>query len=46
MVQWLSLHASNAGDMGSIPVWGTQITPAAWCGQKKKKVFTEDFLVL
>ena len=25
------------GDVGSVPGWGTKITPAAWCGQKKKK---------
>ena len=23
-VQWLGLHASTAGDMGSIPGWGTR----------------------
>ena len=36
-VQWLRLHASTAGDTGSIPGHGTKIPHAAWCGQKKKK---------
>ena len=36
-VQWLSLHASTAGGMGSIPGGGTKIPDATWCGQKKKK---------
>ena len=25
MVQWLRLHAPNAGGTGSIPAWGTKI---------------------
>ena len=29
MVQWLRLHAASAGDLGSIPGWGTKITHAA-----------------
>ena len=29
MVQWLRLHASNAGGAGSIPGWGTKIPHAA-----------------
>ena len=28
---------SNAGDMGLIPDWGTNILHALWFGQKKKK---------
>ena len=28
VVQWLRLHASNAGGMGLIPVWGTKIPHA------------------
>ena len=36
-VQWLGLHASNAGSVGSIPVPGTKIPHAAWHGQKIKR---------
>ena len=36
MVQWLRLHASSAGDMSSMPGWGTKIPHATWPGQKKK----------
>ena len=36
-VQWLGLHASSAGGMGLIPGWGTKISHAVWCSQKKKK---------
>ena len=36
-VQWLRLHAFNAGHLGSIPGWGTKIPYAIWCSQKKKK---------
>ena len=35
VVQWLRLHASTSGGMGSIPGLGTKIPHAAWCGQKK-----------
>ena len=36
--QWSRrLHASNAGDLGLIPGWGTNTPPAAWYGKKKKK---------
>ena len=35
-VQWLTLHASTAGGVGSIPGQGTKIPQAAWCGQNKK----------
>ena len=37
VVQWLRLHASTAGGMGSIPSWGSQIPHATWRGKKKKK---------
>ena len=36
VVQWLRLHASTAGDAGSIHVKGTKILHAA-CGVAKKK---------
>ena len=35
-VQWLRLHASTAGSLGSIPSWGTKVSHAAWHGQKEK----------
>ena len=38
VVQWLGLHASNAGDMGSIPGWETKIPHATWHAKKKRKV--------
>ena len=34
LVQWLRLHASTVGGMGSIPRWGTKIPHAVWCSQK------------
>ena len=34
VVQWLRLCACNAGDVGSIPGWGTKIPHASWCSQK------------
>ena len=34
VVQWLRLHASTAGGVGSLPRWRTKI-PHVWCGQKK-----------
>ena len=37
VVQWLRLHASNAGTVGSIPGQGTKIPYAVWHGQKIKK---------
>ena len=37
MVQWLRLHASNAGALGSIRGQETKITYTPWCSQKKKK---------
>ena len=36
-VQWLWLHAPNAGGTGSIPGCGTKIPHAIPRGQKKKK---------
>ena len=46
MVQWLRLHASKAGGVGSIPGWGTKILHALWhghksTGKKKEKVGIE-----
>ena len=37
MVQWLRVHASTAGGMGSIPGQGTKILHAAQCEKKRKK---------
>ena len=34
VVQWLRLHASNAGGVGLIPGLGTKSPHAARCGQK------------
>ena len=36
VVQWLKLHASKAGGMGSIPGRGTKIPYAIGHGQKNK----------
>ena len=36
MVQRLRLLISDAGNVGSIPGWGSEIPQAAWCGQKVK----------
>ena len=35
VVQWLRLHVSNAGDVGSILGQGTRIPHLAWCAKKK-----------
>ena len=35
--QWLRLHASNAGGIGSIPGQRTKILHVPWCSKKKKK---------
>ena len=35
VVQWLGLHASTAGGLGSIPGQGTKIPQASWWGQKQ-----------
>ena len=37
MIQWLRLHASIAGVMGSVSGRGTKILHAEWLSQKKKK---------
>ena len=37
VVQWLGLHASTAGGMGSIPCPGSKILHVTWPGQKEKK---------
>ena len=37
MVQWLRLHAANAGGAGSIPGWGTRIPHAVRHGQRIKQ---------
>ena len=34
MVQWLTLHASNARGADSLPGWGTKILHAMWHGQE------------
>ena len=36
VVQQLRFCTFNAGDMGSIPGWGTKIPHTAWCGQVNK----------
>ena len=43
-VQCLGLHASSAGDMGSVSGQGTKIPRAAQCNQKKKE--DTDFLTV
>ena len=40
MVQWLRLHASNAGGTGLVPDRGTEIRHATRCGQKKNFFFS------
>ena len=37
VVQWLRLHAANAGIVGLIPGQATKIQHAMQCGQKIKK---------
>ena len=37
-VQWLSLHTSTAGSVGSLPGQGPKILHAMQYGKKKKKV--------
>ena len=34
VIQWLGLHASTAGGIGSVPGWGTKIPHALWHSQK------------
>ena len=36
VVKWLRLHASKAGDVGSIPSWGSKIPHAMLWNQKKQ----------
>ena len=44
VVQWLRLHTSNAGDVDSIPGWGTKIPHATHHGKKKQQhTFLADF---
>ena len=38
VIQWLRLWASNEGDMGCIPGWGSKIPHAPWCGKTKKEI--------
>ena len=45
-VQWLRLHASNAGDAGSIPGLGTKILHTTQHGQKKKSEQWDRFAVI
>ena len=45
MVQWLRLHAPNAGDMSSIPGDGTKIPHASQLGRKKGKEKVIKFVV-
>ena len=42
VAQWLRLHASSAGGVGSIPGWGTKIPHSVWHGQKKKKNYNKE----
>ena len=35
-VQWLGIHPSTAGVLGSIPGWGTKIPHAEWHQGKKE----------
>ena len=37
MTQWLWLHASSAGDTGSIPAQGTEIPHPLWCSRRERK---------
>ena len=40
VVQWLRLHASNAGGMGSIPAWGAKSPTCNIAWQKKVGAIT------
>ena len=46
VVQWLTLHTSNARDVALILGQGTKILPAVWCGQKKKKGIASQLVTL
>jgi len=37
VVQWLRLHALNAGVLGLVPGWGIKIPQVMWYGQKQNK---------
>ena len=37
VAQWLTV-CTSAGGMGLIPGWGTKISHAMWCGQRKRKI--------
>ena len=41
---WLRLHASTAGNAGSVPGWETKIPHASWYGQKKKKFLMYQYI--
>ena len=43
-IQWLGLHTSTVGGMGSISAGGTKIPQAPWSSQKNKKDIREDEL--
>lgn len=36
MVKWIRLCTSNAGDVSSIPGWGTKIPHVAWDSQQQQ----------
>ena len=42
-VQWLGLHASKAGDTGSIPGWETKIPQAMWHAPKINQLINLKF---
>ena len=42
LVQWLTLCASNTGDMGSLSGQGTKIPHTMWSSQKKKLTLATD----
>ena len=44
MLQWLSLCASDAGSMGSIPGWRTKIARATRQKKKEAKIYIDAIL--
>ena len=44
--QWLRLHASKQGDMGSIPGQGTKIPHAARCSQINKLIIKFKIIIV
>ena len=42
--QWLRLWASNSGEVGSIPGWGTKIPHATWHSKKSYIYFFSNIL--